>query len=74
MKLRTEMVDFHGRMLPRTGSHVLHFSLEHDAACAHALMQAMEEFDGAEYQRDYILCRASEIMAGWGFDSGEAEE
>ena len=51
--------------------------LEHDAAAAHALMMAMDEV-GAE-NRDYswLACvekidhRASELMAQWGFDSGE---
>ena len=74
MKLRTEMLRGPDGVTITAGySEGRYSAREHDVACAHALMQAMEEFDGAEYQRDYILCRASEIMAGWGFDSGEAE-
>jgi hypothetical protein len=40
--------------------------MEHDAACAHALMQAVTEMGSrGTWARD----RADEIMAGWGFDS-----
>jgi hypothetical protein len=48
----------------------------HDAACAHALMQAMEEFKTITGQIDdgeSIEMRAGMIMRGWGFDSGEVE-
>lgn len=44
--------------------------LEHDAACAHALMEAMEQVL-TRATRDVFKQRASKIMAGWGFDSGE---
>lgn len=70
MKLGTELIvePDDGRLAFVNGSAD---EIEHDAAAAHALMMAMEEFDGAEYQRDYILHRADELMREWGFDSGE---
>lgn len=44
--------------------------IEHDAAAAHALMRAIESHCGRN--TDYmVLARADEIMAGWGFDTGE---
>ena len=42
----------------------------HDAAAAHALMQAMDEFS-AWPQVKGVRKRADEIMAQWGFDTGE---
>lgn len=72
MKLRTELCE----QSPLTCDFD---ALKHDAAASRALMMAMEEV-GAE-NRDYswLACvekierRADEIMAGWGFDTGEAE-
>lgn len=73
MRLKTEMFDAgNGRRFPnyQDGEDV-----DHDAAAAHALMQAI-----AEYESDYlvwrpcnILNRADEIMREWGFDSEEME-
>jgi hypothetical protein len=50
--------------------------LVHDAAAAHALMQALDDVTDkifSKYARGLIDQRADEIMAGWGFDSGEVE-
>ena len=69
MKLRTSLTASRdGSLVDATDENLIQ-----DAAAAHALMQAMDEFDGAEYQRGYILHRASEILRSWGFDSGEVE-
>jgi hypothetical protein len=53
--------------------------LVHDAAAAHALMQAMEEIEGtyadcapASDIRQFLRERADELMREWGF--GEAAE
>ena len=60
-------------------------NLIHDAACAHALMLAMGDEikrvsqipynsrEICEYFMENVKKRADEIMAGWGFDSGEVE-
>lgn len=73
MKLRTSLTASRdGSLVDATDENLIH-----DAVAAHALMMAMEEV-GAE-NRDYswLACvekierRADEIMAGWGFDSGE---
>lgn len=57
--------------------------LEHDAACAHALMMAMDEWwsasdeHGLDEQQSpretvqWIEARAQAILREWGFDSGE---
>lgn len=45
--------------------------LEHDAAAAHALMQAMDEVGG--HTTKFIQIRADTILREWGFDSGEVE-
>lgn len=50
--------------------------LQHDAACAHVLLQAKNEVLANVIYHDLrtlIDIRADEIMAGWGFDSGEVE-
>lgn len=46
-----------------------------DAACAHALMWAMEECSAPVHVAvvEMLRQRADEILAGWGFDSGEVE-
>jgi hypothetical protein len=50
--------------------------LEHDAACAHALMLAMGGIrsewvpDGPPILSE-IVTRADELLREWGFDSGE---
>jgi hypothetical protein len=62
MKLMTDMVD-HGA--------AQHFALEHDAACAHALMQALADANEA-MGRDvawWIKTRADAILKLWGFGS-----
>ena len=51
--------------------------LVHDAAAAHALMQAMEDLNHSgwtKYQNPIhaAICRADELMREWGF--GEAAE
>lgn len=40
-------------------------AFEHDAAYAHALVQAVEEY---RQDRGYILARAAEIMRGFGYE------
>ena len=40
----------------------------HDAAAAHALMQAISEQLGSD-ERGPLLDRADEIMSAWGFES-----
>jgi hypothetical protein len=78
MKLRTEMVD--GTVQDRTHNRDDQWiNLEHDAACAHALMRAQDEFwkqddlDGLDARDavEMIGVRADELMAEWGFDSGQ---
>ena len=91
MKLRTEMVEV------REGDSSRHDALvtghydapvpmwidaaNHDAACAHALMQAQDEFWKQDDLGDLdardavemIGVRADELLREWGFDSGEVE-
>jgi hypothetical protein len=79
MKLRTEM------LFPSDHKPYVFYGyrkdvrrLMHDAACAHALMQAMDEAGDVVFYADddyqhWVYDRADEIMAGWGFDSGEAQ-
>lgn len=65
MKLRTELPE-NGTCFFKEGpkDHV------HDAACAHALMLAMNKMAWPAH-RETLIERADEIMAEWGFDSGE---
>jgi len=66
MKLRTKLTASRdGSLVDATDDNLIT-----DAACAHALMQAMAEFTGVEYQPDYILYRADVIMREWGFGEG----
>lgn len=71
MKLRTELRE----QSPLTCDFD---ALKHDAAAAHALMEALERWaarraDHASYA-DHLLGHADEIMAQWGFDSGEVRD
>ena len=74
MKLLTEMCrDDNGEMYANDPDpYQAKGAVARDAACAHALMQAMDEIGG--YTTKFIHARANSIMTGWGFDSGEAEE
>jgi len=54
--------------------------VDYDAAAAHALMRALSERLGVSTNDEcagnvvtWIKLRADEIMAEWGFDSGEVE-
>lgn len=66
MKLRTELRE----QSPLTCDFG---ALKHDTAVAHALMQAIKDVSEATGFDVgwWIERRADEIMAGWGFDSGE---
>lgn len=57
-------------------------AIARDAAAAHALMRAIGEFHNAPLDSsltfpkdaiDWLEVRADEIMAGWGFDTGEID-
>lgn len=73
MKLRTQMQDFHGRMLARSSKPQPHFDFEHDAMAAHAYKQAIAEWWDRPSEADscsdaavtWIEQRAAEILAGW---------
>ena len=66
MKLRTSLTASHdGSLVDATDANLIA-----DAACAHALMQAMDKMAWPAH-RETLIERASEIMAEWGFDSGE---
>ena len=75
MKLKTEV----GSEYPEGYGLKELADFEHDVAAAHALIQAMDDLiakwgDGTcciETAKGLILERASELMAQWGFDSGE---
>ena len=73
MKLRTSLTASRdGSLVDATDENLIQ-----DAAAAHALMMALERWaarhaDHASYA-DHLLGHADEIMAGWGFDSEEAE-
>lgn len=74
MKLRTEMqngcVHANGYCVDEDAVDIRQAErLVHDAAAAHALMQAMDEIGG--YTTKFIQLRADTIMREWGFDSGE---
>jgi len=79
MKLKCAMSDATGKWLPAvTWGESLGGGLNHDAAAAHALMQAIEEWLGVSTNDEcagnvvtWVKLRADEIMAEWGFDSGE---
>jgi len=64
MKLRTEMkVWSDGNTYPSVcGEREVYPMLEHDAACAHALMQAMEEFECLDSS---MMLRADALMREW---------
>ena len=78
MKLKTMLRkdDFQGRAFV---DYIEGSEVDHDAACAHALMLAQDEFwkqdDLGELDArdavEMIGVRASELMREWGFDSGE---
>jgi hypothetical protein len=73
MKLKSAMSDATGKWLPAvTWGESLGGALNHDAAAAHALMQAMDEFS-AWPRVIGVTKRASELLCSWGFDSGEVE-
>jgi len=66
MKLRTSLTASRdGSLVDATDENLIC-----DAAAAHALMEAMEQVLTIA-TRDVIKQRADEIMAGWGFDTGE---
>lgn len=78
MKLRTEMRGKDGAkyVIGTPGNNA------HDLLAAHALMMAIGEFYAApldsalitpEDAINWLEWRASEIMAGWGFDTGEID-
>jgi hypothetical protein len=49
-------------------------AIARDAAAAHALMEAITAWGkhpGYQGGESWVKKRADEIMAGWGFDSGE---
>ena len=82
MKLKTTMIDAaDGTRFAESRDGA---DIDHDAAAAHALMQAMDEAskylstpDGYASAVDSIAAirqRASELMRSWGFDSGEDAE
>lgn len=81
MKLRTEMKDSgYGTIEPRLKLGDNGGAVFHDAACAHALMQAMREAgdgsaDVAFYSDDdyqnWVYARADSLMREWGFDARE---
>jgi hypothetical protein len=82
MKLRTKMVGPDSTSKgPYPSADDDGQALLHDAACAHALMLAQDEFwkqddlDSLDARDavEMIGVRASEIMAEWGFDNGEVE-
>lgn len=65
MKLRTSLTASRdGSLVDATDENLIH-----DAAAAHALMQAMDEIGG--YTTRFIQLRADTIMREWGFDTGE---
>lgn len=75
MKLRTSLTASRdGSLVDATDENLIC-----DAAAAHALMEAMKEFNHAGHARHQnpiyaAMCRADEIMAGWGFDSEEVRD
>lgn len=85
MKLRTEMQDgcvhANGYCVDEDAVELRQAEmLVHDAAAAHALMQAMREAgdgsaDVAFYSDDdyqnWVYARVDSLMREWGFDSGE---
>ena len=73
MKLRTKM--YH-HVAGSSIGYLDSSDADHDAACAHALLQAKNEVLANVIYHDLrtmIDIRADVIMAGWGFDSGEVE-
>ena len=69
MKLKTVLRkdDFQGRAFV---DHIEGSEVDHDAAAAHALMQAIEIIM-EEPETHEIIGLASELMRSWGFDTGE---
>jgi hypothetical protein len=71
MKLRTSLTASRdGSLVDATDENLIQ-----DAAAAHALMMALERWaarraDHASYA-DHLLGHADEIIAQWGFDTGE---
>lgn len=68
MKLRTKLTASRdGSLVDATDENLIT-----DAACAHALMLAVNHVDspyqGLTHQAQWILRRADELMAEWGFD------
>lgn len=72
MKLRTKLTASRdGSLVDATDENLIT-----DAACAHALLQAKNEVLANVIYHDLrtlIDIRADEIMAEWGFDSGEVD-
>lgn len=82
MRLRTYVArEDDGTVLPGVAYHpatqgedYLARSLDHDTLCAHALMQAMDEWPNNSHASiEQLRKRADSIMREWGFDSGEVE-
>lgn len=79
MKLRTEMqngcVHANGYCVDEDAVDIRQAErLVHDTAVAHALMEAITAWGkhpGYQGGESWVKKRAGEIMAGWGFDSGE---
>jgi len=81
MKLKTTMIDAgNGKRFAESRDGA---DIDHDAAAAHALMQAMDGLwglgpeavasrSGSEIMRE-IMKDADSLMRSWGFDSGEVE-
>lgn len=73
MKLRTTLID------AEVGKYAAgeEQDADHDALAAHALMQAVNHVDspyqGLTHQAQWILRRADELMAEWGFDREKVE-
>lgn len=75
MRLITDMSNATGKWLPASDYGRPHVAdLQHDAAYAHALVQAIKENDcdgwsGDAWPMQVVLSRAAEIMRGFGYDT-----
>lgn len=66
MKLKSEAKMTDSKLYPHVYISGSLRDVEHDAAAAHALMQAMQEWTSR--QALWIESRADELMRQWGFD------
>ena len=73
MKLRTSLTaSYDGSLVDATDENLIC-----DAAAAHALMEAITAWGkhpGYQGGESWVKKRADEIMAQWGFDSGEVRD